>query len=178
VGEDSFDVLQVVVGVFGKNKDIVNVNDYVVIAFSPEDVIHQGLEGSGGVAEAVRQYDEFEVTVAGVEGSFGNILRRDADLVVRSTEIDFGEDGSTSHAIKEIIHARQRSSVLDGELVESAVVDAHTERTAFLFNENDGGAKGRGRGADVATFLELGELAFKLCQLGDRLSVRRLVGRV
>nr|GEZ17696.1 hypothetical protein [Tanacetum cinerariifolium] len=51
-----------------------------------QQVIHGSLKGGRSVCKPKRHYPKFIVTVNGAEGGFGDVLRRDTNLVVPSTE--------------------------------------------------------------------------------------------
>jgi hypothetical protein len=80
--EDGGEVALVLGGGLGKNQDVVKVDDDKVIQVGGEDVVHEPLEGSGGIAQAERHDGEFEVPIASTEGGLVNVRVVDADLVV------------------------------------------------------------------------------------------------
>jgi hypothetical protein len=68
--------------------------------------------------------------------------------VVTGTEIYLGEYFSFAETVHDVVNKRNGVSVLDGNMVESSVVDAKAERAVLLPNEEDGHAGGRQRGTD------------------------------
>jgi hypothetical protein len=79
--------------VLGEDKDVVEVDDDEVVKVGAEDIVHEALEGGGGVGEAEGHDRVFEVAVAGAEGGLVDVLFGDPDLVIAVPEVDFGEDG-------------------------------------------------------------------------------------
>nr|GEV99054.1 hypothetical protein [Tanacetum cinerariifolium] len=73
--------------------DVVEKNEYELPQNRSEQVIHGRLKGGRSVCKPKRHYPKFIVTVNGAEGGFGDVLRRDTNLVVPGTEVNFGENG-------------------------------------------------------------------------------------
>jgi hypothetical protein len=118
------------------------------------------------------------MTIAGAEGGLVDVSVMDPDLVVAMAKVDLGEDGGAVKAVKELIDAGEGVGIFDRGVVDGAVVDAKAEGAILLFDEEDGGAKGRDGLADVAAGEEVGELAAQLVELRLRRGVDRTVGRV
>ncbi|GBG73220.1 hypothetical protein CBR_g12937 [Chara braunii] len=119
-----------------KNKDVVEVDHDTDFEEVAEDVVHGGLECSGGVGETERHYEKLVVPEAGAEGGLVGVLLADADLVEATAEINLGEVFGFTEAIKKFGYPGKRILVLDRDLVQGAVVCAHAEfRGAVLLDE-------------------------------------------
>lgn len=150
--EDLADVVVVFVGVRGKDEDVVEVDDDEIVQEIAEDVVHEGLEGGGGVGETEGHDKGFEVAVASAESGFPLVTLLDSYEVVGPTEVEFGEDLGTAEAVDGLSNEGKGSSVLDGNLVEASVVDTKSQAVVLLFDEEDRSACGRLGGLDEAFF--------------------------
>src|SRR3954447_8802552 len=121
------------------DQDIVEVNYNVVVEERTEDVVDKTLEGGRGVGEAERHYCEFVMTIARAKGRLWNILILDADLVVARAKVEFGEYFGALDSIKDLIYARKRVPIFDGQFVQCSIVDTHPQDSVFLFNKQDRG---------------------------------------
>jgi hypothetical protein len=90
----------------------------------PEDVVHQSLEGSGGVGEAEGHDGVFEVTVARPKCRLVDVLLMDTNLMIAVTKVDFGEHSGTVKAVEKLVHAGEGIRILDRGVIDGAVVDA------------------------------------------------------
>ena len=140
------------------DEDVVEEHEDELVEEGAEGLVHEVHEGGGSVGQAEGEHEEFEVTVAGAEGGLGNVVGVDADLVVAGAEVNLGEVLGTLKAVEEFVDARQRVAVLDGDVVERAVVDAHARGAVLLLDEQDRSAEGRLGGLDEAGSSEFVEL--------------------
>ena len=100
-------------------------------------------EGGGRVGQAEGQHEELEVTVARAERGLRHVLGRDANLMVAAAQVDLAEVARTLQPIEQLVDARQRVAVLDGDVVQRAVVDAHAHGAILLLHEQDRRTEGR-----------------------------------
>ena len=84
-------MLLVLLGGLGKDEDVVEVQQHEFVKEGHEDVVHQPLEGSWGVAEAEWHHSELVVSVSCPERSLGDVLLFDPNLVVSRSKIQLGE---------------------------------------------------------------------------------------
>ena len=143
-GEGGAEVVLVGFGGGGEDQDVVQVDEDEGVEVGAEDVMHEALEGGGGVGEAKGHDGELKVAIAGAEGGLGDVFRGDPNLVVAVAEVNLGEDGGAMEAVKELVNPGEGVAVLDGDGVEGAVVHTKAEGAILLLDEEDGGAE-RGR---------------------------------
>jgi hypothetical protein len=97
-----------------------------------KDMIHEALEGGGGITQAKGHDQELIVTLMSSKGSLGDVNVLHTYLVVARTQIKFSEILSTTQLIQEIINDRNGKLVLDGEFIEGTKVRTHAPSTFFL----------------------------------------------
>src|SRR4051812_31360204 len=141
-GEDLSDVF-IVFGVgLAEYENVINVHNDRLIEEGAEDVLDQGLECGGSIGETERHHLVLVVAVARAEGGLLDVLFVDSDLVVAPMQVDLGEYFGTEEAVGEVVDEGNGEAVLDGDVVQGTVVDAHLEGTIFLLDKDDRGAKG------------------------------------
>ena len=175
-GEDGGEVVAVFFDSSGVDQNVVEVNNDEGIEVEAEDVVHEALEGGGGVGEAEWDDGELEVAVAGAEGCLLDVGILDSDLVVALAEVDFGEDGGPMQAIEHIVDAGEGVGIFDGDVVEGSVVDAEAETPVLLADEEDGSPVRGSGGSDELAVEEVGELAFEFGELVLRHGIEGAVG--
>ena len=97
--------------------------------------MHQMHERRWCIRQPERQHQELEVTVTTSKRRLRYILVRDANLMVTGTKIDLAEYSRTVKSIEEFVDTRQRITVLDGDLVQRAIIDTHAHGTVLLLDE-------------------------------------------
>ena len=102
-----------------------------------EDVIHQGLECGGCIRKTKGEHNELIEAIPRAERRLGDVLLLDANLVVAGTKVDLGEVPRTVETIQEVVNARDRVPVLDGDLVEGTVVHTQAEGSILLLHKED-----------------------------------------
>src|SRR3954467_9252964 len=100
------------------DQDIVEINYNAVVKERTEDVVDKTLEGGRGVGEAERHYRELVITVARTKGRLWHVFILDADLVVARAKVEFGKYFGALDSIKDLIYARERVPILDGQFVQ------------------------------------------------------------
>jgi len=90
-------------GVGGEDKEVVHVDDEPSFRdHISEGVVHESLEGGGGVGETKEHDSGFEEAFMGDEGGFPLVSIFDADIVVAPSNIELGEDFGISEFINEV----------------------------------------------------------------------------
>jgi hypothetical protein len=78
-----------------------------------EDMIHEDLDGGGGITQAKGHGQELVVTLMSSKRSLRDVSILHMDLVVARTQIKFVEILSTTQLIQEIINDRNGKLVFD-----------------------------------------------------------------
>jgi hypothetical protein len=141
-GEDLSDVFMVFGVILAEDQNVVNVHDDRFVEEGVEDILNQGLKGGRGIRETKRHHLVLVMPVSYVEGSLVDVILMDVDLIISPPEVDLGEDFCTKEPVSEIIDERDGEPVLDRDVIEGTVVDAHVQHAIFLFDENHGSTKG------------------------------------
>jgi hypothetical protein len=126
-------------GGLGENEDVIQVNDDEGVEVLAENFMHEALEGGWGVGKAKRNHSEFKMAITCTEGSFGDVVRGHADLVVALAKVNFGENGGAVESVQHVVHAGERVGVFDADEVEGTVIHAHPEFPILFANEKDRG---------------------------------------
>jgi hypothetical protein len=121
-----------------------------------KDMIHEALEGGGGITQDKGHDQKLIVALMSSKGSLGNICLFHTYLVVAWTKIQFSEELGATQFIKEVINDRNGEFLFDGKFVEGTKVKKHSQRTLFL-QEHDHmswiGARTRVDNACIKEFL-------------------------
>jgi len=87
----------------GEDKEVVHIdNEPSFHNHISEGVVHEPLEGGGGVGEAKEHDSGFKETFMGDEGGLPLVSVFDADVVVAPSNIELGEDFGISEFIDEV----------------------------------------------------------------------------
>jgi hypothetical protein len=97
-----------------------------------EDMIHEALEGGGGITQAKGHDQKLIVALMSSKGSIGDICLFHMYLVVARMKIQFSEELGATQFIQEVINDRNGEFVFDGKFVEGMEVRTHSPRTFFL----------------------------------------------
>ena len=125
-----------------ENENVVEVDNNEVISHVTEDIIHEMLEGCGGIGHSEGHDQVFERAIAGAKGCFQFVPRGNADIVVARSKVEFGKNLGLLEAIEEIVDQRKWVSVLSGDAVQAPIIHTEAEGAVFLFGEKDGSASG------------------------------------
>ena len=87
-----------------------------------EDVVHEGLEGGGSVAESKEHDSGFKESHGGDESTLPLIFFSDANVVISPMNVEFGEQGGFFHVVNELRNQGERIGVSDGVGVQVVVV--------------------------------------------------------
>ncbi|KAG6894494.1 hypothetical protein C0993_011368 [Termitomyces sp. T159_Od127] len=100
-----------------------------------EDVVHEVLEGDGGVDHTKGHHKVLKEAIAGAEGSFSFMPWSYADVVIARAEVNLGVDFGAAEVVNKVTNEEKWISVLFGDFVETPVVDAKAQRTIFLLGK-------------------------------------------
>ena len=128
--------------------------------------MHEVHEGAGCVGETEGQHEELEVTVACAERGLGHVLWVDANLVVAAAQVDLAEVLRALQTVEQFVDTRQRVAVLDGDVVQRTIVDAHAHGAILLLHEQDGCTEWRLARLNEASLGQFLELLLQFGQLG------------
>ena len=85
-----------------------------------EDMIHEALEGGGGITQAKGHDKKLIVALVSSKGSLGDICLFHTYLVVARTQIKFGKVLSTTQFIQKVINDRDGKFVPNCDFVKGA----------------------------------------------------------
>jgi hypothetical protein len=97
-----------------------------------KNMIHEALEGGGGITWAKGHDQKLIVTLVSSKGSIGYANFLHTYLVVPRMQIEFSEVLRTTQLIQEIISDRNEEFFLDAELIEGMKFGTHAPSTLFL----------------------------------------------
>jgi hypothetical protein len=101
-----------------------------------EDMIHEALEGGGGITQAKGHDQKLIVALMSSKGSHGNVCLFHTYLVVSRTKINFSKELAATQFIQEVINDRNGKFVFNGKFVEGTEVRTHSPRTFFLHDHD------------------------------------------
>jgi hypothetical protein len=114
----------------GKDEDIVQVGEAEVE--SSQNVVHKALKCLCGVSQAKGHGGELEKAEWSGNGCFLYIIRMDGDLIVRSHQVDLGEDGTPEKLVGVIVDMTDGIAVWDCSGMKCPVVAARAPTILFL----------------------------------------------
>jgi hypothetical protein len=94
-----------------------------------EDMIHEDLEGGGGITQAKGHDQKLIVALMSSKGSLGNVCLFHTYLLVAQMKIKFSEELGASQFIQEVINDMNGELVFDAKFVEGTEVKTHSPRT-------------------------------------------------
>jgi hypothetical protein len=97
-----------------------------------KDMIHEALEGGGGITQANGHDQKLIVALMTVKGHIGNVYLFHTYLVIARAKIKFSKELGTTQFIQEVINDRNGKFVFNGQFVEGTEVMTHSPRTLFL----------------------------------------------
>jgi hypothetical protein len=142
-----------------------------------EDMIHEALEGGGGITQAKEHDQKLIVTLVSSKGSLAYVRFLHTYLVVARTQIKFSEVLSTTQLIQEIINDKNEELVLDGELIEGTKFGTHVPSTLFLKYHDHRGRIRAGIGEDNTLLEQFLHYFLNFIILGKGVMIRANIGR-
>src|SRR5579859_2074371 len=109
-----------------------------------ENPIHESLKGGDGVTETLGHDNPFKQTERSFEICLVNIRFFHKALIVCHGKIHFGKDFATSSSTNDVVLTRERSMVLDGIVIESAIIMDDTRGSVKILlgdEESTGGVR-------------------------------------
>jgi hypothetical protein len=97
-----------------------------------KDMIHEALEGGGGITQAKGHHQKLIVTLMSSKVSLGNVYLFHTYMVVARTKIEFSKELGATQFIQEVINDRDGKFVFNGKFVDGMKVRTHLTRTFFL----------------------------------------------
>jgi hypothetical protein len=97
-----------------------------------EDMIHEALEGGGGVAQAKGHDQKLIVALMSSKGHLGDVYLFHTYLVIAQVKIKFSKELGSTQFIQEVINDRNGKFIFNGQFVEGTKVRTHSLRAFFL----------------------------------------------
>ena len=91
---------------FSIDEDIIKENKHKMTKKRTEDMIHEALEGGGGIIQAKGHDQKLIVALMSYNGSLRNVCLFHTDLVVARTKIKFSKELGATQFIQEVINDR------------------------------------------------------------------------
>jgi hypothetical protein len=142
-----------------------------------EDMIHEALEGGGGITQAKGLDQNLIVTLMSSKGSFGNVYLFHTYLVVSRMKIKFSKELGTTQFIQEVINDRNRKFVFNVKFVEGTEVRTHSPRTFFLQDHDHRRRLGSHTRVDNAYIKDLLDHFLNFIFLGKGVMIQMNIGR-
>jgi len=95
-------------------------------------MIHEALEGGGGITQAKGHDQKIIVTLISYKGNLRNVYLFHMDMVVARIKIKFSKELGATQLIQEVINDKNGKFVFSGEFIEGVEVMTHAPRTFFL----------------------------------------------
>src|SRR5712671_5228596 len=120
-----------------------------------EDGVHKGLEGRGSITKTKGHDEWLEEAERALEGCFPFVTFADTDVIVTLADVELCEVTRSLELIDEFWNKRKGSSILDGDIINGAIVlDGPKGATAVFGDEEERYGQRRRRWANV-TFLQV-----------------------
>jgi hypothetical protein len=142
-----------------------------------EDIIHEALEGGGGITQAKGHDQKVIVALMSSKGILGNVYLFHTYLVVARTKIEFSKEMGTPQFIQEVINERDGKFVFNGKFVEGMKVRTHSPRTLFLQDHDHRRRIGARTRVDNAYVKEFLDHFLNFIFLGKGVTIRPNIGR-
>ena len=122
----------------GVDKDIINEDNHELVEVIHEDLVHEIHEISRGIGQAKGHNGAFKQSVSGGEGGLGNVRLSNLQLVITCPKIDLGKDSGSVHLIEQILDLGKGVLVLNGAVIELAIIHTQACGTVSLVHKNNG----------------------------------------
>ncbi|KAG5346576.1 hypothetical protein C0989_000616 [Termitomyces sp. Mn162] len=100
--QDTADMLRMLRRRIRVDQDIVQIYDDKDVVHVVKDVIHEVLEGGGGVSHSEGHYEILKEAVAGAKGGLPFMPWGNPDVVVAGTKVDFRVNLGAAKAINKV----------------------------------------------------------------------------
>jgi hypothetical protein len=142
-----------------------------------EDIIHEALEGGGGITQDKGHGQKLIVALMSSKGSIRNVYLFHTYLMVSRTKIKFSKELGTTQFIQEVINDINGKFFFNGECVEGAELMKHAPRTFFLHDHEHRRRVGAHTRKDSAYFKKFLNHFLNFIFLGKGVAIRTNIGR-
>jgi hypothetical protein len=142
-----------------------------------EDMIHEDLEGGGGITQAKGHDQKLIVALMSSKGSLGNVCLFHTYLVVAIMKIEFSKEMGTTQFIQEVINDRDEKFVFNGKFVEGTKFRTHSPITLFLQDHDHMRRIGARTRVDNAYIKEFLDHFLNFIFWGKGVTIRTNIGR-
>ena len=97
-----------------------------------EDMVHEALEGGGGVTQAKGHDQKLIVALMSEKGCLGNDGLFHTYMVIAQVKINCNKELGATQFVEEVINDRNGKFVFNGQFVEGTKVRTHSPKTFFL----------------------------------------------
>jgi hypothetical protein len=123
------------------HQDVIDEDDHKLLQVRTKEAVHLGHERSRGISKAKGHYQPFIMACVSSEGCLRDICGVYGNLPIARATVYLREDTGSGEHIEKHLGERQGVFVLNGDLVQCSVVDAHSQRTFFLLDKKDWSSK-------------------------------------
>ena len=95
-------------------------------------MIHEALEGGGGITQAKGHDQKLVVALMSSKGHLGDVCLFHTYLVIAQEKIKFSKELGSTQFIQEVINDRNGKFIFNGQFVEGKKVRKHSPRAFFL----------------------------------------------
>jgi hypothetical protein len=142
-----------------------------------EDMIHEALEGEGGITQAKGHDQKLIMALMSSKGSLGNVYLFHTYMVVSRRKIKFSKELGATQFIQEVINDKNGKFVLNGKFFEGMEVRTHSPRTLFLQDHDHRRRVGAHTRADNACIKEFLDHSLNFIFLRKGVMIRMDIGR-
>ena len=129
--------------VIGEDEEVIHIDNEPSFGnHVSERVIHKSLEGGRGVAKSKEHDSWFEEPLVSDKGSLPLVSLLDPNIVISRPDIHFGEDRCSFELVDEVGDQGKGIGILDGMLVQVAVVLTRAKGTILFSYEEKWGCLG------------------------------------
>ena len=131
-------------------ENIIKENQHEPTEEGAQDIIHECLKGSQGVAQPKWHHQELVEAVVCAERRLVDVGRIHADLMIPRAQVKLGEEPGAVEFVQELIDHWYGKSVLHSDGVQGAVIHTEAPRAVGLLDEEDRRGECGGTPADQA----------------------------
>jgi hypothetical protein len=142
-----------------------------------EDMIHEALEGGGGITQAKGHDQNLIVALVSSKSSLGNVCLFYMYLVIARTKIKFSKELGATQFIQEVINDSNGKFVFNGKFVEVTKVRTHLPITFFLQDHDHRRRVGARTRADNDYIKEFLDHFLNFIFLGKGVTIQMDIGR-